>query len=649
MSGKRPTKAPTIKPQLPAPVRRPQPTKPPPEILGQQLASGWWCVRQDNNDAPAHGDRKGRTVILSDIHIGTNAKTCWYQKTIHEPYLASLFDYIVAHATGVDDPVTKLVILGDFFDFWTYPPEQRPPTIDDIIAANERLLGADGKLFQAVRALRSNVIYIRGNHDIGMTQGDLNRLPLGDYGITLVDDDPIVDDSGILLTHGHVFAMFNSPDPRYPGEVPVGHFVTRAIAHMLENMLAPGQTAADLLNQGAPYGFDLGSLVPTLAEEVPGPSITNLMLDYITARCGLSETAPILLADGSRTTIREVRKKYDGLWEVWVGRFGGGEAGETIAAKAVKADLDGSYMAWFAQKSAWDHAARGAVTGHTHVPKQGIENSTCFYLNCGFECPSRPDITAGNGAFNFGVIGSNGLPALWCVLKGNGVYCVGPVKDTPSDQLVYAPELDYSCYVTIKNNTSKELRRVSETADHGFYVTNPPRTIAPGATGRFWLQDLPDIFGAEGQTTFVSADGRRRLSFVFGCPTGFFQNYASGGTSFVASSGSPPNPVTPSKSVPAVRPSSLRGLYCGRRQRRRSGLDAPEPPRSRGRCGRISIRSKSRHHLLEDVPAATHLRVRVRVRRRGTADVRDHRLRADLFRLQRQDLDDRALEGPVRP
>ena len=109
----------------------------------------------------------------------------------------------------------------------------------DIIAANPRILGAGGKLSQAVHALRGNVIYLRGNHDIGMTQGDLNRLPLGDNHITLVDDDVIVDKSGIVLTHGHLFTMFNAPDPRYPGEVPVGHFVTRAIAHMLENTLAP--------------------------------------------------------------------------------------------------------------------------------------------------------------------------------------------------------------------------------------------------------------------------------------------------------------------------------------------------------------------------------------------------------------------------
>ena len=110
------------------------------------------------------------------------------------------------------------------------------------------------------------------------------------------------------------------------------------------------------------------------------------------------------MADGSSTTIQQVKRKYDGLWDVWVGRFGGGEVGETVAAKAVSADYAGNYMAWFAQKCAWDNSARGALTGHTHVPREGIQNSTCLYLNCGFECPSLPDIASGTAAFNFGVI-----------------------------------------------------------------------------------------------------------------------------------------------------------------------------------------------------------------------------------------------------
>lgn len=532
----------------PARVECPGQTGPGLTQPGETLASDWWCVPQEESGGPG-GGKQARTVIISDVHIGTNAATCWYQRAVHEPYLATVLDYIVAHASGVDDPVGKLVVLGDLFDFWTYPPDQQPPTIDDIIAANDRILGPDGKLSKAVQALNGNVVYLRGNHDIGMTQADLDRLPLGGFHIPLVDD-VVVDDTGIVLTHGHLFTLFNAPDARYPGEVPVGHFVTRAIAYLLQNTLSPGQTAANLPNQGSPYGFNLSSFAPALLGELAGPSVTSILLDYFADRCGLSETAPIVMADGSETTISEARAKYDGLWDDWVARHGGGEVGELVAGKAVNADYDGNFMAWFAQKAAWDRGAHGAVTGHTHVPKQGIQNSTCLYVNCGFECPAVPDVADSASAFNFGVVDSDGTPTLWCVVKQNGTYCVGPSPSTSPDQVVYAPFSDFSCYITIANGTSEDLKRTGETADTGYYVTDPPDTIAAGATARFWLQDLPGIQGAEGGTTYVPSSGGNALGFAYGCPTGFFQNYASGGPSFIASSGSPPAPTQPGNVVP---------------------------------------------------------------------------------------------------
>ena len=515
----------------------------------------WWCVQQETG-GPRDG--KARTVVISDVHIGSNVPTCWYQRAVHEPYLATVLDYIAAFASDVDNPVGKLVLLGDLFDFWTYPPDQQPPTVDDIIAANDVILGPDGKLAKAVQALNGNVVYLHGNHDIGVTQADLDRLPLGGYHIPLIDD-LVVDDTGIVLTHGHLFTMFNAPDDRYPGDVPVGHFVTRAIAYLLENTLAPGKTAADLPSQGSPYGFDLTSFAPGLLAQLAGPSITGILLDYFSARCGLPETQPILMADGSQMTISDAKAKYDGLWDDWVARYGGGEVGELIAAKAVHADYDGGYMAWFAEKAAWDNGAHGAVTGHTHVPKQGIQNSTCLYVNCGFECPAVPDVAAGAAAFNFGVISSDGTPTLWCVIKQDGTYCVGPSPPvcnpdtglpTCPDQVVYSPFSDFSCYITIANATSEDLTKTAETADTGYYVTDPPDTIPAGATARFWLQDFPGIQGAEGGTTYVPSGGGDSLGFSYGCPTGIFQNYASGGSSFVAGSGSPPASSQPPNTVP---------------------------------------------------------------------------------------------------
>lgn len=521
-----------------------------PGDVGTGRPGGWWCVPEETGDGPPPRDGKGtRTVVISDVHIGTNAPTCWYQKTHHEGYLGALLDYVAQHAKATEDPIGELVILGDLFDFWTYPPDQQPPSIDDIIAANDRILGEDGKLAKAVAAVDGNVVFLRGNHDIGITQADLNRLPLGGHQIPLVDDVVVDGKHGLLLTHGHLFTMFNAPDPRYPDDAPVGHFVTRAIMHMLQSTLA-GKTAADLTDQGSPYGFDLASFAPGLLGQLAGPSVTNILLDYMAARCSLSETAPILMADGSATTIGAVKKKYDGLWEEWVSGHGRGEIGEIVAAKAVMADYVGDYMAWFAQKAAWEHSTRGAVTGHTHHPKHGIVNSTCLYVNCGFECPSDPDIADRTQASTFGVIDADGTPALWCVVKGDGKYCVGPYEGAPADQVVYSPFSDFSCYVTVANTTSDDLERVAETADDGYYVAAPPAEIPAGSTGRFWLQDFPGPFGTGGGASYERGDTGKRLNFAYGCPTGIFPNYASGGSSYVASSGTAPSATQPKNVVP---------------------------------------------------------------------------------------------------
>jgi UDP-2,3-diacylglucosamine pyrophosphatase LpxH len=486
------------------------------------------------------------TIVISDIHIGNNYKTCWYQQSVHEPYMLALLDYILQNANTGNTPINRLILLGDLFDFWTYPPDMIPPTIDEILAANPNLFASGGKLGQVVEALHGNVQYIHGNHDITLTQEDLNRIPTGQYKIQLLPD-MYPDASGVLFTHGHLGTMFNAPDPRYPGEVPVGYFVTRTIGYMLEKTLAPGQTAADLPNQGSPYGFSLSSLIPGLASQFTNPSVTNVLLDYIAQRCGLSETQAIQMPNGApATTIAAAKTKYDGLFSLWVANNGGGEAGLTIAAKAVQADYSGDYMAWFAQKFAFEHNSIGAVLGHTHVPKVGIQQSACRYINNGFECPSIPDIANGLTHWNFTAVGADGSMQLWQVVQRNTAYQV-QLASAPPDQIVYSPSMDYSCYVKITNNGSRDLVRQNTAAQQGYYVVPPPAKIAANTTAEIWIEDYAGAQGAEGGVTYSQADGSGRMQFTYGCPTFLWSNYATGGAYFIATSANPPAPPYPQR------------------------------------------------------------------------------------------------------
>src|SRR4028118_1830430 len=108
---------------------------------------------------------KNKIVVLSDIHIGTNSPTNWYQKNFHEPYLSAILDYVINNAAAIQE----LILLGDIFDFWTYPPDRQPPTCADILNANPNIFGINGRLSQALTALEGRVTYVNGNHDMNIT------------------------------------------------------------------------------------------------------------------------------------------------------------------------------------------------------------------------------------------------------------------------------------------------------------------------------------------------------------------------------------------------------------------------------------------------------------------------------------------------
>src|SRR5690348_3955840 len=100
-----------------------------------------------------------KTYVLSDVHIGNDTPTCWYQKSYHEPYLIAVLDEILKNKDKTDEnKIDEVLLLGDLFDFWTYAPEDAPPSIEEILKANPNIFGekvkfpdgtvAPGKLIQ---------------------------------------------------------------------------------------------------------------------------------------------------------------------------------------------------------------------------------------------------------------------------------------------------------------------------------------------------------------------------------------------------------------------------------------------------------------------------------------------------------------------
>ena len=68
-----------------------------------------------------------KLVLISDIHIGNNSPTNWFQDTVHPPFLGKVLEY-VRENTGT---IKELIILGDLVDQWMYTPTEQPPSLAD--------------------------------------------------------------------------------------------------------------------------------------------------------------------------------------------------------------------------------------------------------------------------------------------------------------------------------------------------------------------------------------------------------------------------------------------------------------------------------------------------------------------------------------
>jgi UDP-2,3-diacylglucosamine pyrophosphatase LpxH len=472
------------------------------------------------------------TVVISDIHIGTNEVTNWYQSSIHEPYFVKMVHWIVNHKDDLG--LTRFLILGDLFDFWTYPPDMQPPNTQAILAKNPGLFGPGGAFSMIFAAFGNEVYYIRGNHDINVTQADLDLITDGTHKVTLLPDEYPDPSLATLFTHGHLYTMFNAPGYPATAKIPAGHFITRAVAYYVKNHVKPGQTAADLEDQGVP------SLWKAELKHYQGGSFDHIgsnALEVIATATGLSKDAPIILPDGSTMTLREAIALYGPLYQLWSDAYGGGTFGGQVAEKAALADRDGTYIAWFATRKALQSNMIAAVMGHTHIPKLQIDKGAIKYMNTGFECTELPTLKDGEKQFNFGVVSkapadNHPTMSLYKIVKQGDGYDVKN-GDAEEDKIVFYGTADYSCYVRIDNNSDQPMILTAQPTPDGYYIVPPPQTIAAHSSAWIWVQDKLGLSGAKGQVSYTLAGKTINLGFT--CPTAGING--AGGAPLSAKSG----------------------------------------------------------------------------------------------------------------
>ena len=440
-------------------------------------------------------------VVVSDVHIGDNSPTNWYQASVHEPRLVEVLDGVAEQAQAGE--VTQLVLLGDLVDIWTYPPSVPPPTMAQIIAANPKTLGPGGALARAVQALPGAVTLMLGNHDGTLTDADVQTLSTTVGGLRFQRDGilTLTGASGRRTTfaHGHYWTMFNAPDRRSPwSTLPVGHFVTRAFAFHLQRTLKPGQTAADLKDMGSPNGFDLTAFLESLSPS--STSVAGELLDFVAREARMRQDTQIVLPGGTQVPYSAAHDAYKNLFTQWADDWDS----DMTALRAALADQWGTYLAWFAQLLAIRENADLVVFGHTHQPVRGMVLSPIDYINSGYECVANPDMP--KAQLTFTLVDLETASGKLLAVDPSGTKPPWAF-DAPAIPPVVGP--DRSSYVTVVNATDAPL-----TADRlppttlGDWVVAPPAQIAPGASATAWLWDDSGL-GTEAK--FSYNDGQLRF------------------------------------------------------------------------------------------------------------------------------------------
>lgn len=464
-------------------------------------------------------------VVLSDVHIGNNTSTCWYQSRVHDPYLVAALRWIVENAGSI----REVILLGDLVDLWTYPPSVRPPSMQEIIDANPAIFGRDGALAEVVRAV-PRVSFMLGNHDGTLGEEDIAALRRAVGPITLVDPVYVLTGASgarTVFSHGHHWTMFNAPDPASPwGSLPIGHFVTRALSYRMVERLESGQTVADVPKWGTPETPEL--IVRFLQGFNPRKQdqLGPLFLDGWREVAGMPADMPIHLPSGlGTTTMAQARTAYPYLFARWLER----ERGVLIdAVRTGLADVDGKFLAWFAQRLAIEHSADLVVFGHTHVPVYGLIASPIAYFNSGFECVPTPDNPP--EAFTFTVVDLDEPQAQ--IMTVDRATCL--VRGMFGQRMLsaVAKGSDYSCYVRILNEGPEPLTRVDLQATLGTWVVPPPQEIPANGRGDGWLEDKRlSPAGSQGAIAYRTPGGRT-LHFTFQCPTARFNRVSGPGNRF---------------------------------------------------------------------------------------------------------------------
>lgn len=359
-----------------------------------------------------------KTIFLSDIHIGSNAPTNWFQIDVHKVALQNTLKYIESIAEEIED----VVVLGDWFDFWIYGAEKDTPSLENIMDANRELFispPGQGSFAGVMDRIKGCLRYINGNHDMTLSLSQINEWfekqhtdftvypGVGD-DLNLKPQDNLFYKSKngkIYGEHGHLYDLMNKPfteEENIYAPLPVGYYVTRSVAEYVLGELKEQkkQNVAMLPGSGDPgfkdFGLDI-KVISTMIEDVfDEQRIPNLAEIVINTLTSFTQSGPLSfkmdwMGGGNLSSF-----KVPAYFEHMLHSAKIIEALEELTATASLTSFGKNFL-----NSHKD--IRVMVMGHTHkfemlYPKHKDDQ---VYINCGFNCADKPDMLSGKQNLTF--------------------------------------------------------------------------------------------------------------------------------------------------------------------------------------------------------------------------------------------------------
>jgi len=316
-----------------------------------------------------------KRVFVSDIHMNAGRFCQCDGKHPYEWLSQKEVDRFAAFLRYLNGStnIEEVIFIGDLMDNWTYRVDELPPTFDDIIKApiNAEVVGL---LKEMCARETPRVIYLPGNHDMGITKATVDKYFEGMIFGGDAKHNSVFRTSRLRAEHGSAHAMFNAPDPiNNPGSrLPLGYFISRVQATREYN-------TGDRSRHYWTYADDL--------LEMLGPQrLAQSVFEGVLEEAGLPEDTPFKMSGSEENpiciTAARVKEKYACLYDQWEQHYGPG-----VAFKAVFAEI--GWLGRIADKLCKNQGTNVVVFGHSHdweLDKDSVFCEERVYANCGAWC-----------------------------------------------------------------------------------------------------------------------------------------------------------------------------------------------------------------------------------------------------------------------